>query len=310
MTRFGLALGSGGARGLAHLGVLEVLEEAGLAPRYIAGTSMGAIIGALFAELQDAQAVIEKTERYTADPRFRESWEAFVQEPAEQERTLFDELRRSIQRRILTLRGFTSPSMQSAQSLLEPLQQIYRVRRIEDLALPFAAVAIDLYSGQPRIFRRGDLVPAIYASSAIPAVFPPLSLDGQLLTDGGGPYRVPVQVCRDLGAEFVLAVDIPSFAAEGGEFHRGIEVLLRSDQIARNRLNQFVLREADFVVQPRVERFHWASFCSAEEIRQAGAHAMRAALSDLRRRLRRRGSPLGRLSAYARRRLARERPIG
>lgn len=307
MMKLGLALGAGGARGLAHLGVLQVLEEGGLAPERVAGTSMGAIIGALYAELLDTTEVIRRIELYTSDPHFRESWGAFAEDQELQDRNFFQELRRSIQKRILTLRGFTSPSMQGAQSLLKPLQQVFRTQRIEDLQLPFAAVAVDLLSGEPRVFRRGDLVPAIYASSAIPAVFPPLPLEGQLLTDGGGPYRVPVGVCRELGADFVLAIDIPSFSAEGGDFRTALEVFLRSDQITRNRLNELVLREADFVVHPSVEAFHWANFGAAERIRAAGADAMREALPELRRKLRSRGTLAGRLGALARRALCPER---
>jgi NTE family protein len=273
---------------LAHVGVLSVLEEAGLAPACIAGTSMGAIVGALYAESLDAHDVARRISLYTEDPEFKASWEPFVDGDELEERGFLRELRRSIQRRILTFKGFTSPAMQSAERLLDPLGRVLHTRRVEDLQIPFAAVAVDLLSGEPRVFLEGDLVSAIYASSAIPGVFPPLPLDQQLLSDGGGPYRVPVGICRRLGADFVLAVDIPTVSTEKDEYKTAQDVFMRSDQITRSRLNRLVLRQADMVVRPDVSRFHWANFGAADRMRVAGEEAMRDAVPRLRRLLRER----------------------
>lgn len=289
MMRLGVALGSGGARGLAHVGVLSVLEQEGIRPYCITGTSMGAIVGALYADLLDTQAVARKIRAYTEDPQFQATWEPFLdQETPDPDRSFFEGLRRSIHRKILSFKAFTSPSMQTADPLLEPLKRLFETQLIEDLHLPFASVALDLLSGEPRIFRDGKLIEAIYASSAIPGVFPPLPLRDELLIDGGGAYRVPVGICRELGADLVLAVDIPTFAAEKDEYRRGLDIMMRMDEIAMNRLNKFVLREADFVVRPAVESFHWARFSAFDPIRQAGEIAMRDALPDLRQLLRER----------------------
>jgi len=294
--RLGLALGAGGARGLAHLGVMAVLDEAGLRPGCVAGTSMGAIVGAIYADRLDARRAAEAVAEYTGDEKFRESWEPFVEdEEPPTNRGFFSELRRSLQRRILTFKTFTSPAQQSAETLLAPLRRLFASERIEELGLPFAAVAVDLLDGEPMVFREGPLVEAIYASSAIPGVFPPLAHAGRLLVDGGGPYRVPVSVCRDLGAEFVLAVDIPSFSPARDEFKTGLDVLMRSDAIARSRLNEMIMREADFVVRPEVGDFHWANFSAADEIRAAGEAAMRERLPELREALSRRAGPGARL---------------
>ncbi len=301
-TRIGLALGSGGARGLAHVGVMAVLEEAGLAPACIAGTSMGSMIGALYAECTNAEEVARRLWAYTADAKFKASWEPFVEDDElEGERSLFSELRRSLQRKILTFKTFSSPSQQSAEALFEPLRRLFTVENIEDLELPFACVAVDLFSGEPRIFDHGYLISAIYASSAIPGVFPPLPYGGQLLVDGGGPYRVPVGVARRLGAEFVLAIDIPSFMPKKEQFKTGLDVLMRSDAVARMRLNRMILKEADFVVRPEVDQFHWANFGAADRIRAAGEEAMRAALPALRETLARRRSLRTRLGEGLRR---------
>lgn len=283
--RFGVALGSGGARGLAHVGVLSVLEEERLRPSCIAGTSMGAIVGALYADLLDADAVAEQIRSFAEDPQFKENWEPFLEAEPSEEGSLFHELRRSIHKKILSFKTFTSPSQQTEVPLLEPLRRLFGDRTIEDLKLPFAAVAVDLLSGKPRVFRRGSLVRALYASGAIPGIFPPLPIEGQLLIDGGGAYRVPVGVCRTLGADFVMATDIPSFTSEKANYKTGLDIMMRMDEIARNRLNKFVLREADLIIRPDVGHFHWAQFHSFDEICAVGEKAMRGAIPELRRTL-------------------------
>ncbi len=282
MIKLGLALGSGGARGLAHEGILAVLEEEGLRPHCISGTSMGAIIGALYCEVGDIAEVARRLAIYTEDAEFKSCWEPFVEDDEMETRGRLTEFRRAIQRRILSFKTFTTPAQQRAEQLLEPLRRLFETESIEDLQLPFACVAMDLISGEPRVFDRGFLVSAIYASGAIPGVFPPLPLGGQLLIDGGGPYRVPVSLARGLGAEFVLAIDIPTFAPARDEFKTGLDVMMRSDTIARQRLNHIVLKEADLVVTPEVGDFHWANFGAADKIREAGAESMRAALPELR----------------------------
>jgi len=286
--RFGLALGSGGARGLAHVGVLEVLEEEGLRPYCISGTSMGSIVGALYAEYLDADLVDEHLKSYWENPEFKELWAPFVEDKEfADDSSFFKEFRRSIERKVLTFKTFTSPAQRSSDKLMGPLAELLGDTRIEDLQLPFATIAVDLISGDHKTFKEGPLTEAIYASSAIPGVFPPIAHEGMLLIDGGGSYRVPISDCRGLGADFVLAVDIPTFERDMAGFERGLDIVMRSDAIARNRLNKLVLKMADFVITPQVGQFHWANMSAAPEIRKQGVIAAREAMPDLRKAMRR-----------------------
>lgn len=286
--RIGLALGSGGARGLAHIGALRVLHEEGILPAAVAGTSMGSIVGALYAETLDPGEVARRLAVYAEDPQFRASWEPFVEDrEGEDERGFLRGVRRSLHRTILTFKTFTSPAQRGAETLMEPLAELLGDTRFEDLSIRFASVAVDLVSGEPMTFREGPLTKAIYASSAIPGVFPPIAHEGMLLTDGGGSYRVPISDCRALGADFVLAVDIPTFEKDLSGFDRGLDIVMRSDAIARNRLNRLVLKMADFVITPQVGQFHWANMNAAPEIRKQGLIAAREAMPELRRAMRR-----------------------
>jgi len=285
-----LALGSGGARGLAHVGILRVLEEAGLVPDVIAGTSMGAIVGGLYAEVPDSDVTWERLLNYVHDEEFASSWSAFVakgsgngeeDEPIRRWNDLLDFL----QRRIIAVKTVTRPYVQSAERLRRPLENLFRVETFEELKIPFAAVALDLISGKRVVSHSGSLIDGIYASSCIPAIFPPLARNGMLLIDGGGPYRVPVEACRDLGADFVVAVDIPAF--EETRFRTGLDVIVRSNTIARQRLNEFVLATSDLVICPEVQDFHWADFRAGEQCHARGMEAARAALPELQAALQR-----------------------
>ena len=286
----GLALGSGGARGLAHVGVLDALAEAGLRPDLVVGTSMGSIVGGLYAHDPDPATVWRRLGTYVGNEDFASYWAPFVprnemeaRDPQHRLASIHD----FMQRKLIAVKTVTRPWIQDEASLRGPLEELFGDVAFSDLEIPFAAVALDLISGDSVVFREGPLVDGIYGSSAIPAVFPPLERDGMVICDGGGPFRVPVEACRDLGATFVIAVDIPAF--EDTHFATGLDMVLRSNVIARQRLNRFVCAMADVVIRPDVTQFHWADFQAGEACRARGYLATRSTLPGLLQELERRG---------------------
>lgn len=287
----GLALGSGGARGLAHVGVLDALAEAGLRPDLVVGTSMGSIVGGLYAQDPDPASVWRRLGTYVGNEDFASYWAPFVPRnelEARDPQNRLAGIHDFMQRKMIAVKTVTRPWIQEEARLRGPLEELFGEVAFADLEIPFAAVALDLISGESVVFRDGPLVDGIYASSAIPAVFPPLERDGMVICDGGGPFRVPVEACRDLGATFVVAVDIPAF--EDTHFSTGLDMVLRSNVIARQRLNRFVCAMADIVIRPDVTQFHWADFQAGEACRARGYLAARAVLPALREELdRRRG---------------------
>ncbi len=176
--RVGLALGSGGARGAAHVGVLKVLEREGIKVSAIAGSSIGAMVGGAYASGLPLS-------------RIEEEWLT----------TSRAKLLRSF------LPTFPRTGLSSGAGLRRYLREILGDARIEELPIPFAAVATDLDTGEAVVLRAGPLVEAIRASTAIPGVFQPVRWEGRLLVDGGMVEPLPVRVCRDLGADIVIAVD-------------------------------------------------------------------------------------------------------
>ncbi|MFO7652848.1 MAG: patatin-like phospholipase family protein [Candidatus Krumholzibacteriia bacterium] len=286
--RLGLALGSGGARGLAHAGVLDALEEAGLRPHLVAGTSMGSIVGALYCEDPSAARVWPRLHGYCTNEEFASYWATFVPRDHNGDEisrvtrlaSLFDHM----QRKLVEVKTVTRLSVENSERLRRPLLELFGEASFADLEIPFAAVAMDLITGKPVVFRDGGLVDAVYASSAIPAVFPPLESKGMLICDGGGPYRVPVEACRALGADVVVAVDIPAF--DSTRFSTGLDLILRSNAVARQRLNHFVCATADVVIRPSVGQFHWADFRQGTACRARGYAAARDAIPELQKILR------------------------
>ncbi len=298
----GLALGSGGARGFAHAGVLQALEEAGIRPQLVAGTSMGAIVGGLYAQDPDPTKVWRRLEAYVHNEDFASYWAPFV--PREDDDATDPQSRLSgifdfMQRKMIAVKTVALASQQDDIRLRGPLAKLFGPVGFQELTIPMAAVALDLISGDKVVYNAGPVVDGLYASSAIPSIFPPVTTDGRMICDGGGPFRVPVDTCRDLGADFVIAVDIPAY--EETSFSTGLDMILRSNTIARQRLNKIICAQADFVIRPEVTEFHWADFSAGEACRDRGYEAGLETVDELKKLLRWRGSLPYRLKCGARR---------
>ena len=297
-TRIGLALGSGGARGLAHCGVLEVLARAGVPIACMAGTSMGAIVGALYAREPDAGRVWRHLRTYIEDREFADYWAAFVprhngedREDARPWSGLYDFMHRGR----VAVRALTTESAERRERLHGPLSRLFPPDvQLADLSIPLRVVALDLVTGAMVAYDDGPVVDALYASCAIPGVFPPAVRGGHQVCDAGGPFRTPVEACRAMGADLVVAVDIPAY--QEPQLRTGFDIGLRSTVLALDRLNDKVVAGADVVIRPAVSHVHWADFKAGGEIREAGRVAARTALPALDRARRDADSPWRRLA--------------
>lgn len=252
--KLGLALGGGAARGFAHVGVIQVLEEAGIRVDLVTGTSAGSFVGALYASGRNAQQLQQIAETL-------------------EEATFADWMLPLFNRGVL--RG---------EALSRYVSQQTGGRGIEQLPLPLGVVATDLRTGEGVLFRRGDLGTAVRASSAVPSVFQPVAINGREYVDGGLVSPVPVRYARQMGADVVLAVDISS-APEGNTATDPLRVLLQTFAIMGKSINTWELREADVVVRPSLVGVGSADFASRRRAIEAGRAAMREALPQLRARL-------------------------
>lgn len=295
--RFGVALGGGAARGLAHLGVLQVLVRAGLAPDVVAGTSFGALAGgAAAASGWRLDPLIDEVVEYVRGPTFRQSQIAFFRRKKDIEKTgLFYNVRDLIKRGVyygftMTRASFVAPA-EFAQSIAVAVPDV----RIEDLPCRFGAVAADLHSGEELVLDVGSLRVAVQASCAIPGVMPPIDIGGgRTCIDGGWVDKVPVEPARALGADFVLAVDVSDDLADTTELTSGLAVILRGDAIKSHRLKTLQLARADMVLHVPVSHVDWADFPAAADIIGAGRLAAEEALPGIEEAVARASSPVRR----------------
>jgi NTE family protein len=289
--KVGLALGSGGARGLAHIGVLKALEEQKIPIDLIVGTSMGAIIGGIYAQEPDAKRLEQLVKKYVCHNDFQEGWIGFFKDKFNRQKAnLLNELTHFVRKKYVTYLSTRKLSLETSERLLNPLKELLREEPIEKTKIKFATVAIDLTTGTEVILQEGSILDAVYASSAIQGVFPPLVVNNKLLVDGGPTSGVPIDVTRKLGADFVIAVNVPQMPRRENEFKSGLEVILRSDWAAQAKLNQLHLSFADLIITPQVRSIHWANFGKVDECIQKGYQAAIKKTDEIKDKLTRRKS--------------------
>jgi len=262
-------LGGGGARGLAHIGVLKALEEEKIPIHAIAGTSMGAVVGGAYAQMGNCPKLILMLHDLIDQFDLKSGWMKFLCSEGEKNRErkegLLKELGYFVRRRLIYVVGASRISLEPQEKLMEPLRMALKDEPIEKANIPFAAVAVDLISGKEVVIKKGSMIDALYASSSIEGIFPPLRIDNQLLSDGGVTSLVPGSAVRELGANFVIGVSIPETVRQEAKFGSGIEVILRADALTREKLNQLMLKECDVVITPEVRTIHWANFGKLDE---------------------------------------------
>jgi NTE family protein len=252
MTRIGLVLGGGAVRGLAHLGVLKALDKHGIQVDCIAGTSMGGLIGGLYAAGVSTDAV-EHLIRTT--PKYR----------------LMDV-------------GIRQRGLLAGNGMVKLVQQLMKEhglenRLIEQFPIAFKAVSVDLLSGKQVIFDHGDLGLALRATTAFPGVFAPLILDEKMLVDGGVLNNLPVEELRGDGVEWILAVDVAREHERKAPRHM-VEVVYRSYSLMTAERKHASLRLADEVIRPEVGHIAAFDFTKSLECIRAGEEATEQALAS------------------------------
>ena len=252
--RLGLALGGGAARGFAHVGVIQVLEQNGIRPDIMVGTSAGSLVAALYASGKTA---------------------------ADLERTAL-----SMEEALLTdwTLPFNGRGMLRGDALTRYVRHAIDGRLIEQMTIPLGILATDLSNGQGMLFRRGDAALAVRASSAVPGVFTPVTIAGREYVDGGLVAPVPVSHVRALGADIVLAVDISS-DPQANDASGLLGLLLQTTAIMGQTINRHELRTADIIVRPALSAVSSTDFSARQHAIAAGRAAMQAALPRLKAQL-------------------------
>lgn len=240
--KIGLALGSGGARGFAHLGVIKVLKEAGIPIDMVAGSSMGALVACFYGAGLDIERL------YKISSAFKRKYYL----------------------------DFTVPKMGfiAGKRVKDLIRMFTHGKNIEELDIPIGIVATDLMTGEKVVFTKGSIADAVRASISIPGIFVPEKLNGRLLVDGGVVDRVPVSVVKDMGADLVIAVDV-SHVKTNSEVTSIFDVIMQSLDIMQMELVNHRVIASDVIIRPRVDKYSSRAFTNIEEIISIGEEEAR-----------------------------------
>jgi NTE family protein len=254
-----LALGGGGARGFAHIGVLRVLEEEGIEISRVVGTSMGAIVGAVYAQLGEAKATEERFLKLMQDEAFRTSGLPVAGKKKISESWL-DHFAHNIRESIAMNIAAHKRSVLSEERLFAPLNYLLRDQLVQRTKIPFAAVATDLKTGEEVILDQGGIIEAVAASASLPGFLPPRGINGRLLIDGAATSPVPIRAAKRLQSGKVIGVDVSQNLPEKPELDSVIDVVFRSFSITSCHYHDELVKEADLLIRPPVGDYHWSEF--------------------------------------------------
>lgn len=280
-----IALGGGGARALAHIGVLKVLEANNIKFDYITGTSMGSIIGALYA-MEESPDKIEKTlKNYFFNVLFSKMNMQKMQDENQVTST------RSLLRKAREFVKYGSQEEGNSflpHSILEDLvNTVIPDMDISDTKIPFACVATDITNGKEKIFTKGSLRRIVLASASIPGVFPPVNIDNVWYTDGAHVNVTPVTVAKMFGADFVLASDVKSKLKTLESLPTNAkDIMNRCNFIASHLFYEILIKQADVIIEPNIKQISWSEFNKFNLMVNEGKKAAESKLAEIKNKLR------------------------
>ncbi|MGM7701054.1 patatin-like phospholipase family protein [Pseudalkalibacillus sp. Hm43] len=246
--KIGIALGSGGARGFAHIGVLKALHHAGIKIDMVAGSSMGALVGAFYCTGHEPATMVKMAKMFR---------------------------RRYYMDYTVPKMGFVSGK--KVEQLIYALTQR---KKIEELDIPFSIIATDLLKAEKVVIQEGLISEAVRASIAVPGIFVPYKKDGRLLVDGSVIDRVPVSVVKQMGADIIIAVDI-SHIKQNPEISTIFDVIMQSIDIMQRELVKAHEITTDVLIRPHVENFSASAFKDIEEIIEIGEKETNGRIADI-----------------------------
>jgi NTE family protein len=284
VRKIGLALGGGGARGLAHIGVMKVLERERIRPGIIVGTSVGAIVGGALAsgmkveELEGRLASFLESNLYTSS-----ELKAMGDAESGAELSLSRRIHSYFRTKIRLAQALYRHSILQINDIEEFINFFIPDIQIGETAIPFRAVATDLLRGELVVLKEGSLRRSILASSAVPGALPPVEINGRQLSDGGIISVVPVNCALEEGADAVIAVAVDRDISLVSDLQTAVDTYVRAGEIQGFHLERYDLERADIVIRPELEGTHWTDFSQSRELISLGESAAMDNLPEMRR---------------------------
>lgn len=282
--KIGLALGGGGARGFAHIGVMKILKRENLSPDVIVGTSVGSIVGGALASGMTVEELEERAYSFLESDLYTSSeLKAMGDAESGAEQRLSSRIQNYFKTKIRLAGALYRPSILPMSDMEEFINFFIPDIKIEETVIPFRAVATDLTSGECVILKEGPLRRSILASSAVPGALPPVEIDGRQLSDGGIICTVPVRYALEEGAHVVIAIAIDKDIVLSSELQTAVDIYVRAGEIQGFYLEEYDLKYADLVIRPELGSIHWTDFSQFKDLISLGEAAALESLHEIRR---------------------------
>jgi NTE family protein len=284
VRKIGLALGGGGARGLAHIGVMKVLESEKIRPDIIVGTSAGAIVGGALASGMKAGELEKRVASFLESDLYRSSeLKALTGAESRVEQSLSRRIQSYFKTRMRLAHAIFTDSILQIGDVEEFIDFFIPDIQIEETAIPFRPVATDLLSGELVVLKKGSLRRSVLASSAVPGALPPVEMNGRQLSDGGIISVVPIRCALEEGATVVIAVAVDRDISLVSGLQTAVDIYVRAGEIQGFHLEQYDLECADVVIRPELGRTQWTDFSQSKELISLGEVAAINSLREIRR---------------------------
>ncbi len=283
--KVGLALGGGAARGLAHLGVIKALVESGIPIDIISGTSIGAMIGAIYGANPNIEDAIKNISKYIESPDFDRTRLDLIKEGSLEPSSYFGSLKKLFKTGLFFAVSIRQNSFISEKTYRRNLERILPAGNIEDCPIKLGLVSMNLSNAKEEVFTSGEIIEKVMASCAIPGIFPPITSEDNTYVDGSWINPIPVSVAKNLGAKFVIAVDVAPGMEQGHTEMNGFEVTLKAAEGSRNCLKDIGLKQADVALNVDLTDMHWADFSQIDMCVAEGEHTILDTIDQIKKKL-------------------------
>jgi len=283
--KIGFALGGGGARGLAHIGVLRILRQNGIKPDIITGTSMGALIGAMYASGISIDEIENRCTAFIYTDIYRKL--GFNNTPEETSKGLFQKLLDKMKQKIMFYLSDVKIAFMNKNAVDAMIAHFLPDADFADLKIPFKCVAVDITRGKEIVIDKGLVRPAVASSMAIPGILPPVTQGDGVFVDGGVLQMVPSKALKNAGCDFVIGIDVSSkiSVVSAKELSSAFQISQRASDIAYAMLTEMQSGYADYILAPAVGGVKWYEMKRIREVILAGENEMMKKIPELKKRI-------------------------
>lgn len=297
-VKIGLALSDGGARGLSHIGVIDALHN-DISFSYIAGTSIGAVIGAMYCATKDPEWIYNRFELFFNTKEFKSIGLERLDIQDEEEPSFWEDIGQYVKEKLVINLAIERKGILKPSRLRQAIEFLVPTNKFSKLKIPFSCVAVDLNSGKDIIYESGNLIDAIVASAAIPGYLQPIEKDDKLLVDGGVSMPIPVDILKNHQMDFIIAVEAGITEFKPIQNPNLLKILGRAEQISTKKLSLFKSTKADLTIRPDTMNLFWSEFDKMETLFVNGKAAGKRALEKIDSMIRKKQDIISKLGAQS-----------